>query len=222
MRTISKLIGVSLATGFLFIPAAILAHEIDEKNRVTESYDLSGFDNLDVGGVFQLDVTVGGNYSVQASGSEKEMDNLEVYVEGDALRIENKTKSWRKKRNRHGVDITITMPSLAGIDIGGVGEVEISGISGGDLDIDIGGVGEISISGNCDKLDVDIAGVGEMNARELECEDADISLAGVGEITVYASKSVDVSAMGVGEVNVYGKPEKVDKNKSFLSQINIK
>jgi len=222
VNRISTLTASVMAIGLIAGSSIVSAHEVDDKNRISENYDLSGFDNLEIGGVFELDVIVGDSFSVEASGSEDEMENIKVFVEGDTLRIENKKKRWRNNKNRHGVDIKISMPSLSAIAIGGVGEVDITGISGGDLDVEVGGVGEITINGNCKNLDIDIAGVGEMNAKALECEHADIDLAGVGEINVYASQSVDVSAMGVGEVNVYGNPEQVDKNKSFLSQVNIK
>jgi hypothetical protein len=210
-----------LALGAIAIPLAASAHGKDSQKHVDESYDFKGFENLDIGGVYELDVQVGEKFALSTSGHEKEVENMKIYVDGDTLRVENKNKKWRM-RNQKGIIIRISMPTLRSVDIGGVGTGEISGIDSERLDLDIGGVGELTLSGTCGLVEIDVAGVGELDARNLKCEDAEVDLAGVGEISVHASNSVDVSAAGVGEVDVYGNPEKVHKNKTFLSEVNIK
>jgi len=217
-----KLITTSiLALGAIAIPLAASAHGKDSKKHVEQTHDLNGFENLEIGGVYELDIRVGEKFSVFTSGHEKEVENLKITVDGDTLRVENRKKKWRMK-NQKGVIIKISMPALNHVDIGGVGTGEITGIDADDLEFNIGGVGELTLSGRCGSIELDVAGVGEFDARDLKCENAEVNLAGVGEIDVYASNSVDVSAAGVGEVNVFGNPKHVHKNKNFLSEVNIK
>lgn len=222
--TASNILKIAIVTtGIIAVPWAAMAHGKKDKAHVDQTHDVRGFDELSVGGVYELDVKVGSDFSVKTSGHAKEVEGMEVFVEDGALRIEHKKKSFTKRmRNKNGVIVTISMPELNGVEIGGVGSGSISGIDSDRLELEIGGVGELELSGTCRELEIEVAGVGELDARDLKCEDVEVELAGVGEVDVYASESVDVEAAGVGEVNVYGKPKDVSKSKTFLSEVNIR
>ncbi|NNC36401.1 MAG: DUF2807 domain-containing protein [Acidimicrobiales bacterium] len=205
------------------VPVTAMAHGKGDKKHINETHDVSGFDKLEIGGVYDLDVTVGEKFSVRTSGHENEVTAMTIKVEGDTLVVGRKKKAFRNfKRNQNGIEINITMPALSEVAIGGVADGKISGIDADHLQVQIGGVGGIEFSGKCKTLDIEVGGVGELDARDLKCESAEVQLAGVGEIDLYASHSVDVQTAGVGEVNVYGNPDHVAKSKSFLSEVNIK
>ena len=210
----------AIAVSFALVPALAFAHGKKDKSHQTETYNLSGFEEISVSGAYDLDVTVGEAFSITVSGHAEEMENLKVEVKNGELHL-GKVKNKRMK-NTNGVQAKITMPRLSAMSVAGVAEGTVTGIDAEDFELDIAGVGELRLSGTCQHLEADIAGVGEIKARDFKCEDVHVSLAGVGEAEVYASKSVDVSAMGVGEVNVWGKPEDVTKNKGFMSKVNIK
>jgi hypothetical protein len=212
-----------LAMGIIAVPYSAYAHGSSSKSHVDETHAVRNFDKIEIGGVYELDVKVGGEFSVETSGHAKEVEGMKVYVDGNTLVIEHKKNNFRNRmKSKNGVVVTISMPELNAVEIGGVGTGNISGIDSERLTLEIGGVGEMDISGKCKSLEIEVAGVGELDARDLECEDVEVELAGVGEIDVYASKSVDVEAAGVGEVNVYGNPKDVSKSKTFLSEINIR
>jgi len=212
-------------------PTALLsntAHAHDHKNgtdngpTLTEVYDFTGFDEISITGVYNLDVEVGETYSIVLSGSEKEMNNVKVTRDGDTLELGRKKKDKKiKGKSNNGVSAIITLPALNALEIIGVGSGEINGVDSENFNLDISGVGELSISGKCGALEANIAGVGEINTKKLKCKTADISLAGVGEMTAYASETVDVSAAGIGGVKVYGGPKNVSKSKGFLSSVKI-
>lgn len=205
------------------VPVTAMAHGKGSKDHIDETHNVSGFDKLEIGGVYELNVKVGDGFSVRTSGHEKEVADMKIEVDGDTLVVGHKKKMMRNfKGSKNGIQIDITMPALNAIAIGGVAEGEFSGIDADQLDVQIGGVGGLQFSGKCKSLDIEVGGVGEVDARDLRCEYADVQLAGVGEIDLYASDSVDVQTAGVGEVNVYGKPKNVSKSKSFLSEVNIK
>lgn len=217
------------ATAFLAIaalatvPVTAMAHGKGSKNHIDETHDVSGFDKLEIGGVYELTVKVGKEFSVRTSGHEKEVEDMKINVDGDTLVVGHKKKMMRNfKGSKNGIQIDITMPALNSIAIGGVAEGDISGIDADRLEVQIGGVGGLEFSGKCKTLEIEVGGVGEVDARDLKCESADVQLAGVGEIDVYARHSIDVQTAGVGEVNVYGKPKHVEKSKGFLSEVNIK
>jgi len=154
---------------------------------------------------------------------------MKVYLKGSTLVLaqdEDKKKhiNWngRKNKNNSGIKATITLPSLRGLDITGIGAGEINGIKSDRLDIEVAGISDMELSGTCGSLDVDMAGLGELRAEDLKCDDVDVDLAGMGEISVYASKSVTADAAGMGNIEVYGNPEEVEKSKSFMASVKIK
>lgn len=224
--TFTRYLGVAAALGAgLMLAMPISAHEVehDRSNDIRQSYDLSGFDAIDIRGVYELEVEVGGDFSVSTSGRAKEVKGLKVYVENGTLVLDQdngrKNKKWNDERK--GVLAIITMPALNELEIKGVGTGDINGIDAKSFELSIGGVGELELSGTCDTLEADMRGVGQIDARDLKCENAEATLRGVGEISLYASESVDVEAKGIGEVNVYGNPAHVEKSKGFMSGVTI-
>jgi hypothetical protein len=218
---------VASAMGTTFSAQAHPDHdeETDRKNHVERSYDYQGFDKISVVGVYNMDVKAGeSSFSIKTSGEERYMSNLNVYVDDGTLYLENdedeKTRSWRGKNNK-GIDITITLPSLSGLDVTGIGNGEIYGIDSDEFEVDFAGLGAMELSGRCGKFDADYAGMGEIDARDLECEDVTIDMSGMGSASVYASESVDADMSGMGNIEVFGKPKNVKKSKGFMSSVDI-
>ncbi len=207
-----------MITGF----GAAQAHEIKidiDTDEVTRTYELSGFDGIDVSGVYELDITVGEDYSIELSGDEAEMDNVDIRVESGILYMGSK-KKWKKK-NRHGIDAVIMLPSLNDLEVSGVASADIEGVDAESFELDVSGVAEVDIEGTCGSLDAHVSGVGELDAEDLICDNVEVHLSGVGEVSVYADEFADITASGMGEVDVYGGPERVKKDKSFFTSIDI-
>ena len=181
---------------------------------------MSGFDNIEIIGVYELSVKVGPDFSVKTSGSEKLVENMKVYIRGDTLILDN--DHHKKIKNNHGVLATITLPYLDGLDIRGVGTGDISGVEADNFTLDVSGVGEMDIEGTCGSLRAEVSGVGDFSTGDLKCEDVKADLSGVGQFTVYASESADVSARGIGEVVVLGNPKSIKKDSGFLSKVRVR
>ncbi len=198
----------------------------DSKNRIEQSFDYKDFDHIEVVGVYNMDVKVGGSdYSIETSGRAKDMERMKVYLDGDTLVLstekKKKNRGWRGKKNHKGIDITITMPALYGLEIAGIGSGEVTGIDSDKFDVEIAGIGSMELSGRCGTLDADYAGMGDLDARDLKCENVNVDMSGMGSATVYASDSVDADMSGMGSIDVYGKPKNVSKSKSFMSSVDI-
>lgn len=222
MTYIKPILAGLAVTAMIAAPLTASAHGKRDKDHIDQTHDVSGFDRIEIGGVYELDVQVGGKFSVETSGHEKEVEDMRIFVEDGALIVKHKKKTIRKRGSQNGVIIKITMPEITGISIGGVADGKISGIDADRFEVQIGGVGGLDLSGKCKSLDIEVGGVSELDARDLKCESAEVQLGGVGEVDVYASHSVDIQTGGVAEVNVYGNPKHVEKNKNFLSEVNIK
>ncbi|WP_416879191.1 head GIN domain-containing protein [Litorimonas sp.] len=225
--TLASLIVVAGATGTTFTAQAHPDHEENgSKKRVEQSFDYRDFDKISVVGVYNMDVRVGEpDYTINMSGEERYMSNVRVYVDDDTLYLENdedeKKRSWRGKNNR-GIDITITLPALNGLEITGIGNGEVYGISSDEFEVEFAGLGSMELSGECGTLDADFAGMGDLDARDLECEDVTIDMSGMGSASVFASESIDADISGMGSIDVFGSPKTVKKDKGFMSSIDIR
>lgn len=196
----------------------------DEGDVVTRAYDFTGFDKVKVGGVYDVSIVQGRDYSISLSGNSAEMERIKVWLDGDTLRLgtEKDKKKRKRRKNQKGVDVSITMPSLQALGVSGVAEVNAREFDAGDFDLNLSGVAEVTLAGTCESLDAKVSGVGELDARDFKCKTADVSLSGVGEVDVYASEAIDIKASGVGDVAVYGNPERVSKSKGMFTEVKLK
>ena len=197
--------------------------ERDKSQDITQVLELSGFDRIDIAGVFEVDVTVGGDFSVTVSGAPSEMERLEATVENGELILDRKDHRVGPRRwLDYGLTAVISLPSLAAIDIAGVADGNVTGVDSDDFEIDLSGVGDLNISGRCGRLDADVSGVGDLDAKSLECRDVEVDVSGIGDASVYASESVDATVSGIGSIDVYGSPKSVEKSSSFIASISVK
>lgn len=195
----------------------------DKSEDITETLDVTGFDEIQVAGVFEVDVSVGGEFSVTVSGPPSEMERLDVTVENGVLNLDRKDgERGERKWREFGLTADITLPALKAIDIAGVADGRVSGVDADEFEVDLAGVGDLTISGACGRLEADVAGVGDLNAKELECREVDVDVSGVGSASVYASETADASVSGIGSIDIYGSPSQVDKSSSFIASISVK
>ncbi len=213
-----------------FLSAALLgasaltavAQADDDKDDVVQTYDLNGFDEIDIAGVFDLSVEVGPDYSIRLSGPRREMDRIKAEVKGGALRLGPKERRKRPSwGNRDSIDAQITLPSLTAFSASGVVDGTILGVDAQDFVVDVSGVGDITLEGECGALSAQVSGVGDLDAKKLECRAVEIDVSGVGDATVYASESADASVSGVGDINIYGGPAEVRKDGGMFAEITV-
>ena len=133
------------AAALLISGAAIAGHDNDDHDhdKVTRTLDLTGFDRIEISGVYDLDVRVGPEFSIELSGSEEEMARVESSVENGVLNLDRKERKKRWRNHDHGVDAKITMPSLLALEVSGVVDGKIDGINSESFDINISGVGDM-------------------------------------------------------------------------------
>lgn len=198
----------------------------DKGNDITRTVEAADFDRIEVAGVFELDVAVGGSdYSVTLSGREDDLDRTSATVANGVLVLDTDERNREGKRKfiKHGVTAKILMPALNGVSAAGVVDGEATGINAESFDAEISGVGELELAGTCGALDADVSGVGELDAEELLCRSVKVDVSGVGEAKVYASESVDAEIAGIGKIEISGSPAEVSKTQSSpLGRIKVK
>lgn len=218
----------SLAAALIAASAATSAcgSTQDGGPTVSRNYAVSGFDQVDVAGPFDVTIHTGTNPGVQARGSQKLIDRLVVEVKGGKLLIHPEHHGWFGGWNNINgkADVTVTVPSLKGATLAGSGGISIDKVQGDSFDgqvagsgdlhigsIDVGtlkmgiaGSGNVSGQGRAQSADFDIAGSGGVDAKNIATETLKISIAGAGDVRAHATKAAYVSIMGSGDVEVTG------------------
>ncbi|WP_411816045.1 head GIN domain-containing protein [Hyphococcus sp. DH-69] len=189
------------------------------QDEVTKSYDLAGFDMIDIAGVYELEVEVGSPFSITLTGPKREMSLAKVSVRDGVLYLDREKED--QGIHRDGIDAVITLPNLKALEVSGVVAGEISGVDVDQFNLDLSGVGDLKVSGQCSALEAKVSGVGDLNAEDLQCGEVTVKVSGVGSASVYARQSVDARVTGMGDIEVFGSPEDVRKNGSMFSDITI-
>ncbi len=196
-------------------------NERDRGKDISRTYDLKDFDGIDLRGVFELDVAVGGDFSVEVSGSPEEMERVEARVADGELVLDLRDEKRRRWGKDQSVTARIAMPALAAIDVSGVVDGEVRGVDSETFDVTISGVGDMDLSGQCGALTAVVSGVGDLDAEELKCRTVEITVSGVGDADVYASESAKATISGIGDIDIYGSPASVEKNAGMFSDISV-
>ncbi|MGF1544735.1 MAG: head GIN domain-containing protein [Parvularculaceae bacterium] len=188
---------------------------------VARTYDLQGFDRIEIAGVYDVDIEVGEDYAVELEGPADEMARVDVRIEDGAL-VLGVDKKRRRGGDRQGVDAVVRLPNLTGLSISGVAEVDARGGRSDRFETAMSGVGDVTLAGECGVFDASVSGVGDLDADGLRCRDVAVRVSGVGSASVYAAERVDAKVSGMGSIDVKGSPSEVKKQGGFFSSVDVR
>lgn len=195
---------------------------------VSRNYQVTGFEQIEVAGPYNVTVRTGSGPTVAARGPQKMIEHMVVEVRGGKLviRPEERQGWFRHGWNFHGtVELAVTVPQLRGADIAGSGDITIDQVRGDRFEGAVAGSGGLNLgtvdvqnlklaiagsggvkanSGRAQSANFDIAGSGDIDVRNVQAQDADVSIAGSGSVAAHATGTADVSIVGSGDVELTG------------------
>jgi hypothetical protein len=174
----------------------------------TESRAVGSFSKIDLSGSPEVRVAVGSDTSVAVTADDNILPIIETKVEGDTLRINSK----QSYSTSLGVKVNITVPSLNGVSISGSGDIKVTGLKAGDMDVSVTGSGNLTLSGGVDGLHARIVGSGDLRAGELAAKRVRVAVTGSGDAAVRATEELDASVTGSGDVRYFGHPHQVRRS----------
>lgn len=189
------------------------------------SFQIAGFDAVDLRGADDVEVRVGPGFSVRAVGPSAELDKLEIVKEGSTLkvgRIRQDGFNWGGHRDGKEVKVYVTLPALKGASVAGSGDMTVDRVAGDALDASVAGSGDLTIgqlavasaalsiagsgdmelAGRADRIKVSIAGSGSVDGERLKASAAAVSIAGSGDLRADVAGDATVSLMGSGDVDL--------------------
>ena len=176
---------------------------------------------VEVSGPINLSLRQGTSASLEVRGEQRLLANVDTTVDGNTLHIGPRGILLR---HRQPIEVTLVLPTLEHLTLGGNGQHTVSGFSGERIELNVNGSaglhfngryreidasllgsGDIDITGgNADRVTADVKGTGHMTlvggARELHAE-----VAGAGELDArhLRADDVDLTHHGSGSSAVY-------------------
>jgi Putative auto-transporter adhesin, head GIN domain len=203
---------------FAFISTSSFAQELKR------TFNLSGFDKLDIGSAFIITVTQGNDYKVDVRGREQDVKEISARVSDNTLDL-HYPSNWSGWRNRKEVYVTITMPKLAGVEFSGATKSNVSGFSSEKLAIQVSGASSAIFNVNAKKLSLDcsgasglkitgdgqvmnaeISGASNINAFDFKVATANIDASGASDVKVHVTSKIVAEASGASSVRYKGGP----------------
>ncbi|MET0393054.1 MAG: head GIN domain-containing protein [Chitinophagaceae bacterium] len=187
-------------------------------NVITKDVTVSAFDELNIQGVFSVQLTQGSREDVKIEAEDNIQPLFEVRNDGSKLTI-----SMKKDANidtQKKMVVHITFKNLKSMDLKTVGNISsgqnmnfdnlnISNKSVGtvelkmtvkNLDVDNKSVGNVTLNGSADNAVIKNKGVGNVQAAGFVVQKMDIENRGVGSAEVNAAKELKVKDSFLGKV----------------------
>ncbi|RMD51530.1 MAG: DUF2807 domain-containing protein [Ignavibacteria bacterium] len=184
-------------------------------NVVVKERKLSGFEKVDVSGIFHVKIVSGEDFGVKVRAEENLLKYIKTEVEGKTLVIYTK----RNLSPRKNLQLKITLPELKSIESSGVNKILAKNISTEKFNVDLSGAGKIVLMGECDRFFADISGASNLEAKEFKCNSVNVDVSGASHAIVFAGSSLIIDASGASSVKYYGDPDKVVTDVSGVSSV---
>jgi hypothetical protein len=179
-------------------------------NVIRESRDVSGFNAVDVGSVFQVEITAQKEFAVEIEADDNLLPLITTEIDGDVLKISAEGKLSPSSPIR----VHVYAPDIENLEVSGAANVVLNDIDNQALSIDSSGASKIKLAGETAKLTVDVSGATKVEAEDLNTADADVDASGASHISVNVSGSLRADASGASRVVYSGKPESIEKKTS--------
>lgn len=186
------------------------------------TYGLTGFDALQMGSAFKIDVRQGSAFAITASGDRRNLDDLDVWVSQGTLHAR-----YRIHRSRqHSTRFEITMPSLTYAEFSGASNAMVRGFSGNQpfglllsgaskadvdvqatkADLHLSGASNLDLRGRFQRIDADASGASHLDAFDAPADEADVEASGASAIRLNVAQRLKAVATGASSVVYRGNP----------------
>src|SRR5687767_8329205 len=150
------------------------------------------FTAVKVGGVFEVEVTAGKDFSVEVLADDNLLQYVKTEVHNGVLKIET-TESIK---SRNPLRVRVSAPSITNLEASGASRVAVEGIKDSSFGVDTSGASKISLSGATTALEVNVSGASHVDAEKLKTQTAAVEASGASKVSLFVTESLDSSASG--------------------------
>ena len=171
-------------------------------NVITESREVSGFNEIALRGNGTVVVVVDGTESLTIEAEDNIMPLLTSEVSNGRLELSSESSISPTREIRY----TISAAVLGAVSISGSGDITVTNIDAESFDAEISGSGRIEPRGTTAELNVGISGSGDFEGEGLAAAIGSVRVSGSGNAVVNVSEDLDVTISGSGDVQYTGNP----------------
>lgn len=219
---IALIIGVSLANAFSlgktsarFFSFSFNKGVSGSGNVVTENREISNFKAVDVGGIFQVEITAQKDFGIEVQADDNLLPLIKTEVEGGVLKIE----SEEKFKSKNPVIIKVSAPNIEELEVSGASKVNLNDLNNEELTVDSSGASKITVSGSTANLTVDVSGASKIDAENLRSQNASVDASGASSVNLAISGDLKVDASGASSIRYSGSPTNFVKKTSGASSV---
>jgi hypothetical protein len=184
----------------------------------SETRDASGFTGVDVGGVFQVEIIAGKDFSVAVDADDNLLQYIKTEVNGDVLHIE----TTERINSTTPIRVRISAPDIESIGASGASKVSLAGVKNSALHVDTSGASKVKIEGETAEITVEVSGASNVDAESLKAKTADVDASGASSVNVFVTERLVSDASGASRISYSGNPTSVEKKTSGASRVNQK
>lgn len=202
MRSVNYLLTIFAFLSVALAGSAGLNHLNAQDEIVSETLSLTGFDQVEISGAWEVELVPGQAHQVRVEVSADMQEHVSLEVQGTRL-IANADLQERKRFSLFGnpkswknytLRIYVAAPELKGIAVSGATELQSSGVIRTDIcSLDITGASDVTLEVEVDKLEMNVTGA------------SDITLSGTAhtlEAKIKGASNLSASDMMVSKASI--------------------
>jgi hypothetical protein len=180
--------------------------------------EVSGFTGVDVGGIFEVEITAGKEYSVQVHADDNLLPYIRTEVDGGVLQI----ATTQRISSHTPLRVVVSAPEIEHVDVSGVSKVFLSGVRNSELGIHTSGASKLKLEGETSELTVEVSGASNIDAASLRSKNASVEASGASKVSVFVTERLRSEASGASKIQYEGNPSNVEKRSSGASSVHQK
>jgi hypothetical protein len=202
---------------------------------VTEKRSVDDFNQLKIGGNFEVHLRNGTDTYVQINTDENLLSFIDTEIRDGILIITQQKKLISKKK----IELVINYVDLEVIRVMGAAliknegylraedlEIRMEGagvidlkIMSDNLQVVLSGAGMVKLDGEVVRQDLSLTGAGKLEAFELESRECKISVGGLGSAEIFVTDRLEASIEGIGGIEYAGDPPELVTEINGLGKI---
>ena len=174
-------------------------------NVATEKREVSDFKAVDVGGVYQVEITAQKEFGVEVEADDNLLPLIKIEVEDGVLKIE----SEKKIESKNLIIVRISAPNIEDLDVSGASKVSLTNLNNETIQIHSSGASKVKIEGATVNLEIKVSGASKIDAGNLKAENVSVDASGASNVNVSVSNDLNIDASGVSNIYYSGNPKTI-------------
>ena len=215
---VSNMFSFGRATGSFFNFSLGFGGVHGSGNVTTDKRGVSGFRSVDVGGIFQVEITAQKDFAVEVEADDNLLPLITTEVHDGVLTIE----TAERIKSSNPIRVRVYAPNIDNLEVSGVANVTVNDLKNSSLSVGSSGASKIKIAGETAKLTVETSGASKIDAEGLKAVDASIDSSGASHVNVNVSGELRTDLSGASKVVYSGTPANIEKKTSGASSVSQK